>query len=385
MFLEGSGLTQTKKTLEYIIMFLLMISALKFFYDYKKKREYLSLMISTAMILGVFSELAFVSYSQVSDIFNYIGHIFKILSYYLLFRIIFVRNVRQPYIELFEAQTKLRNYADSLDMIVEQRTKQLKRINKRLMDDLNYARDIQKAMLPVVIPEVQNLTFSSMYYPAERLSGDFYDIFKLDDEHIGFYICDVSGHGVPAAMLTVFLKQCIETRREADMNAGTISFPSNVLHGIFDSFNHTNFKDEVYMVLIYAIYNTNTRKLIYSSAGMNIAPLHIKMNGSMTELPINGLPICKVKEIYAVEYIDSYLEMHKGDKLMFYTDGLIDANNMENQPYTAERLFRILSKNSLRTGREMVEALKLDIYSYIDGKKIIDDITFFIIDTSNTG
>lgn len=380
MFLEGKGLTEIKKNLEYVIMALLAIAAIKYFYDYIKKKDYMSVLICGAMLVSIFSEYSFIRYSQIYDIFNYIGHIYKVVSYYMLFRIIFVRNVRKPYLELFEAQTKLRNYADSLDKIVDQRTMQLKRINKRLMDDLDYARDIQKAMLPVIIPEVENLTFHSMYYPAERLSGDFYDIFKVDDEHIGFYICDVSGHGVPAAMLTVFLKQCIETRREADINSDSFSFPSSVLHGIFDSFNNTNFKDEVYMVLIYAIYNINTKKLIYCSAGMNVAPLLIKKDGTMSELPVNGLPICKVKELYDVEYIDSYVELQDGDKLMFYTDGLIDANNIEKQPYTAERLFRVLAANAKEPGKEMLEILKQDLYSFIDGKKIIDDITFFIID-----
>jgi Serine phosphatase RsbU, regulator of sigma subunit len=380
MYIEGAGLTNAKRDIEYFIILLLILSAIKFLYDYIIKKDLLAVLICGSLILSVFSEVAFVSYSQVYDIFNYIGHIYKVLSYYLLFRVIFVRNVQQPYIELSGAQTKLRNYADSLDKIVDQRTMQLKRINKRLMDDLEYARDIQKAMLPAVIPDIQNITFNSMYYPAERLSGDFYDIYKLDDQHFSFYICDVSGHGVPAAMLTVFLKQCIETRREADMNSGSISFPSKVLNSIFDSFNNTNFKDEVYMVLVYAIYNIKTRKLIYCSAGMNIAPLVIKKDGSIMEIAVKGLPICKVKDIYDVEYIDMYIELQVGDKLLFYTDGLIDAKNVENKPYTAERLYELLNKKSNNSGMDLLEDIKYDLYNFINGKKIIDDITFFIID-----
>ena len=380
MYIEGKGLTPLKIGLEYLIMLLLTVSGIKSLVSYIKTGDKLNALLCGSLILSIFSELAFVSYDQVYDIYNYIGHIYKAIAYFMLFRVAFVRNVQQPYIELYEAERKLRNYADSLDKTVEQRTKQLKNVNKRLMDDLEYAKGIQKAMLPAALPDMLELSFSAMYYPAGRLSGDFYDIFKLDDQHYAFYICDVSGHGVPAAMLTVFLKQCIDNKRDMDLNSGGISFPSKVLLSVFDSFNNTNFKDEVYMVLVYAIYNIKTKKIIYSSAGLNVAPILIKENGDIEEIPIRGLPICKLKNEFNVYYDDSYLDLSKGDKLLFYTDGLVDAKNVENCRYGIDRLKVFLSNNSGLSGEELRNALKQDLYDYINGKKISDDITFFILE-----
>ena len=381
MFIEGSGLTETKKYLEYGIILLLAVAAVKHFVEYFSEKDFLSVLLCGSMVLSIFSEFALTNYSQVYDIYNYIGHVYKIIAYFLLFRVIFIRNVQRPYIELSVAQQKLRDYADNLDRVVEQRTMQLKKVNRRLMSDLEYARDIQKAMLPAVIPDIPGLSFASMYYPADRLSGDFYDIFKLDDQHLGFYICDVSGHGVPAAMLTVYLKQCMEARRETDMNSGIVSPPSKVLRSVFDSYNSTSFNDEVYIVLIYAVYNFNTKELVYSSAGMNVEPLLIREDGTVSHIPLMGLPICKVKGFYEAEYDDNRLELKKGDKLMFYTDGLIDAKSVKNIPYTQERLEALLKSNSGCSGKEIVETVKDDLYNFINGKKIVDDITFFVLDT----
>ncbi len=380
MYIEGKGLTPAKINLEYLIMLLMTISGIKSLTTYLKTGDKLSALICGSVILSIFSELAFVRYNQVYDIYNYLGHIYKVIAYYIIFRVAFVRNVQKPYIELSEAEKKLRNYAESLDIIVEQRTRQLKSVNKRLMDDLNYARGIQKGMLPVALPDTRDLAFNAVYHPAERLSGDLYDIFMLDDQHYAFYICDVSGHGVPAAMLTVFLKQCIDNRRDMDISTGSVSSPSRVLQSVFDSFNNTNFKDEVYMVLVYAIYDTQAKKLVYSSAGLNVAPIVIKGNGEIWDIPVSGLPICKLKNVVSVTYADSYLELCRGDKLFFYTDGLIEAKNAENRHYGVERLKTNLAKGVGNSGKDMVNALKQDLYGYINGKKISDDITFFMLD-----
>lgn len=380
MYIEGSGLTQTKIALEFIIIFLFTVSFFIFLIKYIKKQDYLFILSAVAMILSIFSEVAFVSYFQVYDIYNYIGHVYKVIAYILLFRVIFVRSVRQPYIELFEAQEELRLYTENLDNIVEERTAQLSKANKMLTDDMDYARDIQKAMLPSAIPEIPGFKFSAMYHPAERISGDFYDVFKLDDEHYIFYICDVAGHGVPAAMLTVFLKQSIDERRKADFNSGEVTYPAKVLQGLYDAFNTSNFREDVYIVLIYAIYNIKTKKLTYSSAGMNAEPFLIRKEGTITTVPIYGLPICKLKDIFEPKYYDNHIDIVDGDKLVFYTDGFIDAKNKSKESYSVERLKKLLAKNSHLSGEQLVEAAQNDLFEFIDGEKAADDITFTVLD-----
>jgi sigma-B regulation protein RsbU (phosphoserine phosphatase) len=81
--------------------------------------------------VGIFSELSFTLYTDVYGIYNFLGHLLKAIMYFLIFRITFIQNIRQPYLDLSLARDEIKNYADNLDKIVEQRTEQLKLINKK--------------------------------------------------------------------------------------------------------------------------------------------------------------------------------------------------------------------------------------------------------------
>lgn len=380
MYVEGQGLTRIKVVLEYVVMLLMAGVALIYLRDYLKTRDMLSSFMCSAFILGISSEFLFTLYFHVTDIFNYTGHIFKALMFFIILRVIISRDVQRPYIELSAAQKELREYADNLDRIVEQRTRQLKATNRKLTEDLEYARDIQKAMLPVFLPDTSSVSFNSWYLPAERLSGDFYDVFRLDEQHLAFCICDVSGHGVPAAMLTVFLKQALWTGQDMDRSSGKISCPSAVLKNLYESFNRTNFKDDVYIVMIYAIYNEATKKLVLSSAGMNTPPMLVKSDGNVTGINIGGFPICKISDIIDVGYTDISLELQSGDKLLFYSDGLIEAQNSSRERYAADRLKTVLERNAGLNGRSLSKAIIDDLNSFLPDNRIKDDMTFLLMD-----
>ncbi len=380
MYIEGIGLTTIKKLLEYFIMLMLIIASAGFLNKYAKKRDKMLLVMFYAMLLSVLSEFAFTIYVDVYGIYNYSGHILKFISMFMIFRAIFVKNIKAPYIALTNAQKALKDHADHLDRTVEQRTRQLKVINARLMEDLEYARDIQKSMLPVYLPDTPQIGFSSVYLSAERLSGDFYDVFKLDDSNFGFYLCDVSGHGVPAAMLTVFLKQCVDSIVESDRHKGTISSPSSVLQKVYDAFNQSNFKDNVYIVLICLLYNTEEKKLIYSSGGLNEAPLLVHANGEVEEIEISGFPICKLKEVYSTPFTEFDLQLTDGDRLYLYTDGLVEARSSQNTQYSKERLKQLLQKHCDKPLNELTETISKELNDFSAGEKLNDDVTLLAVE-----
>ena len=380
MYIEGSGLTTIKKLLEYFVMLMLIVAAAAYLYSFVKKRSIMSFTMFCALLLSVLSEFAFTIYIDVYGIYNYEGHILEFVSLFMIFRVIFVKNVQALYIEMIAAQKELKDYADNLDGIVEQRTRQLKIINGRLMEDLEYARDIQNSMLPVFLPDTPEIEFSAVYLSAERLSGDFYDVFKLDENNIGFYVCDVSGHGVPAAMLTVFLKQCVDSIVEADRHKGTISSPSSILQQVYDAFNNSNFKDDVYIVLVYAVYNTVEKKLVCCSAGLNEAPLLLNNNGEVKEIDISGFPICKLKEVYTVAYSDFDLPVKSGDRLYIYTDGLVEARNSEQQQYSKDRLKKLLEEQCNSALAEQCAMITDAIIDFSEGKKLMDDATMLAVE-----
>jgi len=113
--------------------------------------------------------------------------------------------------------------------------------------------------------------------------------FKIDNDNIGFYIGDVSGHGVPAAMLTIFLNQTVKTLLEMETNELNKISPAMVWKHI-PFFQLNKLRRNVYIVMIYAVYNRHTQVLTYSSAGLNVSPILIKPSGEILEIEIKGFP-----------------------------------------------------------------------------------------------
>ncbi len=380
MYIEETGLTYEKKLLEYTIIAVTSIAAIVYFHKYIKTKNQVLYVMSAALTLSSMSEFAFTIYIDVYGIYNLLGHVLKCISLFMIFSVTFSKYVLTPYTALATARNELKEYADNLDKLVEIRTSELKMINDKLLEDLDYARDIQNSMMPSFFPNSPNISFNALYMPAERLSGDFYDVYWLDENHIGFYICDVSGHGVPAAMLTVFLKQCVDSFIETDRIKETLSSPSEMLGQIYDAFNNTNFRDEVYIVLIYFVYDIKTKKLVFSSAGMNEAPMYLNGQGQLRDIHIKGFPICKLREVYSAAYEDMELQAGPGDKLFIYTDGLIELRNDKKEQYSSERLKQLILNNSKAVSEHLISAIRKSLRSFSGDREPEDDITLICVE-----
>ena len=325
MYIEGKGLTGTKVLLEYIVIALFLFTIILLLRQYKKSRDSFALALSCALLVGIFSELSFTLYVDVDGLYNYVGHLLKFIMYFVIFRVIFIQNIKLPYTELSNAKDEIKNYADNLNKIVDQRTEQINEIHQKLLEDLEYARGIQMSLLPKELPNERNVAFDARYFSAERLGGDFYNVFKLDDTKIGIYFGDVSGHGVSAAMLTVFLSQSIKAKKSNDQGSEEILPPSVVLTNIYSDYNWTDFNSEVYIAMLYGIFDLSTKEFTFASAGLNVPPYILNSSGDVSALAISGLPICKVVNRTDAGYCDSTVRLKIGDKLFFYTDGLTEA------------------------------------------------------------
>ena len=185
------------------------------------------------------------------------------------------------------------------------------------MADLEVARGIQQAMLTDALPQNEFVSFVSGYLPAENLSGDFYNVIKIDESHYGVYIGDVSGHGVSAAMLTVFTFQKIMSLMDEIGKEG-MTIPAMVLKHLYDSFNAANFSEELYIVLIYGVYNTDTGIFSYASGGLNTSPLRLRPDGSIQELETEGFAICKLGDLISPKFSNRQVMLFPGDSLYLY-------------------------------------------------------------------
>lgn len=183
--------------------------------------------------------------------------------------------------------------------------------NLKLQHDLDMAKKLQMQLLPRDL-KLPYLDFAYLYQPCDDLSGDMVNIFQIDRENIGIYIADVSGHGVSASMLTVFLISAL--------NKKTLS-PSRALFRLFKKYNSGDFDKDSYITIFYGIYNTRTHRFTYSNAGHNCIPLVISQN-SVKKLYMPGVPISNWVE--EPNYHDSTIHLGYGDRLFLYTDGVAD-------------------------------------------------------------
>lgn len=206
--------------------------------------------------------------------------------------------------------------------------------NKKLQADLNLARKLQCSLLPKNLHN-DNIRFSFVYTPCEALGGDFLDIFRIDSENIGVYIADVSGHGVSASMLTIFLRSSI--------NKKTTS-PAQALKELYENFNEDNFDQSQYISIFYAVINVKEKIIKYSNAGLNVPPI-LFGKGHFELLRLPGIPISNWVE--SPEYKETSLSLESGYKLFFYTDGIIEIMNSDKEMFGEERLLEhLLADNS---------------------------------------
>ena len=245
----------------------------------------------------------------------------------------------------------------------------------KLKADVNFAKQVQRKTLPENKTYWNALRISSAYVPSEDLGGDLYDIVRLDDQRILFYIADVSGHGVQASMLTMFLRQVIRGMKAqaADLTA--------VLDELIRSYKDLTVAKEQYISLLCGVYNTETRGLSLINAGHNCPPLVVECGKSScktTEIQISGMPICTLLNEPNHEIIT--LQMEKGDRILLYTDGLTEANNVRaGKHFGLEGLLEVIGPNAKREGAWLASNLVLAAKRFSDDT-CIDDMAVMVIE-----
>ena len=244
--------------------------------------------------------------------------------------------------------------------------------NIKLRDDLSMARKLQCSLLPKEFPE-DRVKFSFLYNPCEALGGDFLDIFKIDDAHLGLYVADVSGHGVPASMLTVFLRSAFNKK---------LLSPAEALRELFMEFNRNDLDDDLYITVFYSIFDLEKMTMVYSNAGHNVSP--IIFNNADKNIPellwLPGIPISRWVE--SPEYKDGFVKLNAGDKLFFYTDGIIEVRNHENEQFGEDRLLNLLLSSDRDPAGTLnaIFAAACEFTGFGEITKILDDITIALLE-----
>lgn len=211
----------------------------------------------------------------------------------------------------------------------------IKEKNKKLNDDINFAKNMQKRMLP---PRgmYNGVSIDYLYESSESLSGDFFDVFEIDENNTGIYICDVVGHGVTASLLTIFVRQSLRTIAKGAMSI------NKIMKELHKTFLSLNLDYDKYFSVFFGIYNKISLEFKYVNAGHNSVPVLIH-GENIKMLKSKGYPIANIFD--NVSYDVSRINLHVGDKLLFYTDGITEAANDEGVQFGVENLIKTIKSD----------------------------------------
>jgi len=239
---------------------------------------------------------------------------------------------------------------------------------KRLETQLEVARQVQLELLPPRDPELAGFDISAYNFPTEEVSGDYYDWVRIYDDQIGVVIADVSGKGVPAALLMAFLRASLRAATHIGY-APHISM-SKVNYLLWESIERNQF-----VTAFYGILDATNRTLAYANAGHN-PPLLIDAEGKARFDERGGVPLGMFRD---TRYYEHYLTLAPGEILVLYTDGVTEAANPTGEEYGLKRLIEAVKKNRDLAARELIDSIEQDVIKWTDGLGATDDVTFFII------
>src|SRR6266576_8364 len=239
---------------------------------------------------------------------------------------------------------------------------------QRLETQLEVARQVQLELLPARDPQLEGFDISAYNFPTEEVSGDYYDWVRIYDDQIGIVIADVSGKGVPAALLMAFLRASLRAATHIGY-APHISM-SKVNYLLWESIERNQF-----VTAFYGILDATNRTLSYSNAGHN-PPLLMTADGTARFEERGGVPLGMFKDSRYYEYFEA---IEPGEVFVLYTDGVTEAMNAAGEEYGRDRLVAGVRECREQSARDMVDFLHRDLMAWTEGQGAHDDVTFFII------
>jgi sigma-B regulation protein RsbU (phosphoserine phosphatase) len=239
---------------------------------------------------------------------------------------------------------------------------------KRLEAQLEVARHVQLSLLPPRDPQLEGFDISAYNFSTEEVSGDYYDFVNIYEDHLGLVIADVSGKGVPAALLMAFLRASLRA-------AIHIGYAPNISMAKVNYLLWESVESNQFVTAFYGVLDATNKTLAYANAGHN-PPLLMDKDGSARFIERGGLPLGMFRDTRYYEY---YLPLESGQTLVLYTDGATEAANEAEEEYGRERLEKAVREGRDRKARDLIDYIYGDLLEWTAGRGSNDDVTFVII------
>lgn len=221
-----------------------------------------------------------------------------------------------------------------------------------LQRDLTLAARLQRDFLPRELPDAPGIRFATLYRPCSWISGDMLDVFRVDEHRIGFYVMDAMGHGVAAALLTMFLRNAIRPRRGTS-EGGEWLRPREVMVHLNDVLVDQRLPDCQFVTGWYGVLDTRTRALTYCNGGHPPA-LRIARDGSVESLRGEG---CLMGVFDGRAFTDQTVQLREGDRVLVFSDGLEETLVRETADGAGVELVDPIPRLVARSAQDFVTGL----------------------------
>jgi len=236
---------------------------------------------------------------------------------------------------------------------------------RTLERELRIAGEIQENLFPVALPTPEPAEFAAQSRPAGFVGGDYYDVFDLGDERYEIVIADVSGKGIPAALVMVMISTFLRTLGPSRRSTGEIVAELN-------RYLETHIEKNMYATMGYALFDAKDRTLSYTNAG-HCYPLLLRKDAQgPVELTQNAFPLAVFPD---VEFETTQISLEPGDVFMMFTDGLTDARNAQDEQFGKQTVIDGLIRHRDRTADGIVGGLMAQVQKFSEGTEPFDDTT----------
>ncbi len=238
---------------------------------------------------------------------------------------------------------------------------------QRLEHDLEMAREVQLRLLPQSLPKLQAAEFAARFLPARTIGGDMYDFLPYGNRRTGIALGDASGKAAPAALYAALVSGIMRAAAPRALH------PEEMLRLLNDSLQERRV-DAQYVTMVYAVWNDEDQTLEIANAGA-VQPL-ISRNGEVETIHAEGFPLGLFP---AVSYEQFTLSLRPGDSVVFFSDGLADAQNPQGEMFGTEQLCEIVQRNASLGANELADLVMDAISNFQAGAEHFDDETLIVL------